>query len=179
MKWLLVVFLCSPLYGEIQRVELFFTPGLCNASCGSLLVERLERAPGVASAEVDPGTGRAYLKWKPNAPFSFPDIHAASRFVGIRISDIHLRVRGYTTLEGRDTITLLSSGDNTSFTLLNPVIPLPNQAAVVHNAVSRQLTPENAEVLLKLQDQPITIQGYLFQPFRSPPYQLMVEQVIF
>lgn len=173
----LACLLCSHVYGEVQLVELVFVPGLCNDQCARLLKERLLRINGVADASISPGTGRASVKWKPDIRFSFQDINYAARYVGIRVDEIHMRVRGNIVEEG-GSIKLISVGDNTPFTLINPVMPRMGGAAVVYNAQERRLSPELAATLLdaKRDNKIATIQGLLFEPYRSPPFLLVVEQ---
>ena len=179
MRKILSLFLFfASLNAEVQQVTLIWQPGLCSASCVKELTKQLYRAPGVEKVDIDEGSGRASIIWKPQAPFSFQQINAALRYVGIRQDLIRLRVRGKITEMGSQ-LKLISSGDNTPFELLNPITAQANQYAVQWNPSTRQLTPQLKSELLEIQKNgwTVTIEGTFFEPFRSPPNRLIVEQL--
>lgn len=175
---LLFLIFFTSLKAEVQQVTLVWQPGLCAVSCVKELDKQLTRVPGVAKVDINEGSGRAYLTWKPDAPFSFQPLNAAVRYVGIRVNDIHLKVRGRVMQEGNQ-IKLISSGDNTSFTLLNPVVPQQRQYVVQYNPEVRKLSPQTQADLVEAQknDWMVTIEGPFFEPYRSPPNMLVVEQM--
>lgn len=171
--------LCQQLFSEVQQVVLiWWKPGLCGAPCVKNLYKQLGRVPGVATVHIDQAAGRAYLEWKADRTFSFQPLNAAVRYVGIRVDDIRLKVRGHIIQEAAQ-IKLVSSGDNTSFTLLNPVIPQQHQYVVQWNPAARKLSPSLQKQLLDIakKGEIVTIEGQFFEPYRSPPNQLVVEQV--
>lgn len=171
--------LCQQVYGEVQQVILiWWKPGLCGAPCVKNLYKQLGRVPGVSTVNIDQAAGRAYLEWKPDRTFSFQPLNAAVRYVGIRVDDIRLKVRGHIIQEAAQ-IKLVSSGDNTSFTLLNPVIPQPRQYVEQWNPAARKLSPSLQAQLLEIakKGEVVTIEGQFFEPYRSPPNHLVVEQV--
>jgi hypothetical protein len=165
------------LYGEVKQVTIIWDPGLCWDACIQTLHTQFLKINGVADVHINQGTGRAEIKWKPETPFSFAAINAALRFVGVRQRDIRLQVRGRVIFESGQ-YKLLSSGDNTSFTLFNPIIPQQRNYVEQFNPAARQLTPENEEALkeIKSKNLIITVEGPLYEPFRSPPYRLVLER---
>lgn len=168
----------SSLAADIQQVTLIWQPGLCGAPCIKNLQTRLTQIPAVAKVDMDQGTGRAIIVWKPDALFSFAPINAAARYVGIRVDDIRLKVRGK-IVEEAGQIKLISSGDGTAFVLLNPAIPQKNQYTNTKNPATRKLSPELTAQLLEAKKNgwTVTIEGPFFEPYRSPPNNLVVEQL--
>lgn len=169
---------CSSLSAEVQQVTLIWQPGLCNTKCVELLNKQIAKINGVASVAIDQGQGRAVIVWKNNVPFSFQPLNAAARYVGIRVNDIRLKVQGKLQPYGTQ-YKLISAGDNTNFILLNPLVPQPRTQVVAYNPSVRQLSPELAATLLDLskRKQTVTIEGQFYEPYRSPPNYLVVENI--
>lgn len=170
------------LQAEIQQVTISWTANLCRTECVKNLYTQLGSIPSVKEVRINQGAGKAFIFLKPNAPFSFAPFNAAMQMVGLSIIDIRVRAKGPIVNQGQDYI-LLSSGDNTPFTLINPVIPERNDYVVQYNAgaVNRRLSPSNVQKFedAKKSREIATIEGPLFLPERSPPILLVVEQVSF
>lgn len=167
---------------EIQQVTITWTANLCRSECLRNLHDQLQNIPSVRDVRINEGAGKAFIFLKPNAPFSFAPFNQAMQLVGLSIVDIRVRAKGPIVNQGQDFI-LLSSGDNTPLTLINPVIPERNNYVVQYNAgaVNRRLSPTNIK---KLEDarksrEIATIEGPLFLPERSPPLLLVIEQISF
>lgn len=175
---LVALFISSALSAEIQEVTLLWQPGLCGDKCIQELNRQLSKIPGVAAVRLDEGTGRAFLTWKPNSVFAFQPINAAVRYVGIRVNDIRLKVRGE-LVDDRGTIKLISSGDRTPFILINSAIPQQGAYTETHNPSVRNLSPELRNQFLEAikQKSIVTIDGPFFEPYRSPPNLISVEHV--
>lgn len=168
----------TPLSAEIVQVTLVWQAGLCTPACIRELNQQLSRINGVDQINMNEGAGRAYLTWKKDAPFSFQPINMATRFVGIRINDIRLKVKGRISGSGSN-LQLISDGDNTRFSLLNPITSSPNQYSVSNSVYTRQLS---ADVIAKLIEtvknkETVTVEGQFFEPFRSPPNNLVAERI--
>jgi hypothetical protein len=169
---------CTLLNAEIEEVVLVWQAPLCQEACVKELNRQLSRVRGVAAIDINQGAGRATLKWQPDVPFSFQPLNMATRFVGIRVNDLGLKVRG--RIKGSaQSLQLVSEKDGTVFNLLNPILPNTNQYNTRNSVFNRQLTPEVAAQLLETakKQQIITIEGQLFEPFRSPPNNLVVVRI--
>jgi hypothetical protein len=170
------------LNGEIELVTLTWDPVPCQQSCQTNLKKRLEQSPGIASVELFGDTGRAELKWKPTSPFSFTPLNWALRFVGLRERTVRVKVSGTITGGGKN-FSIVSSGDNTNFVLLNRAPTTPNQYTNTFSRTNRDLTQDLIDKLEegKKKKQIATIEGLLFNPYRSPPdpNQLIVDQISF
>ncbi|HRD55378.1 MAG TPA: hypothetical protein PLC42_03170 [Parachlamydiaceae bacterium] len=168
-----------PLHSDIQEVKVFWSAPLCTPSCYSLLATEFRKVPGVADVEMNGAAGQANLKWTPNASFSFHAVDAAMRMVGPRLHNIRVKVRGKIQ-EAQGTIKLISEGDQTEFYLLGPAGFAPGQT-LTQSVYNRPLTPNIQEKLLSAKQQNLTviIDGPLFQPQRSPPNQLVAENISF
>lgn len=168
----------ATLAAEIEQVVLTWQAPLCQDACVRELNRQLSRIRGVAAVDVNQGAGNATLKWQPDAPFSFQPINMATRFVGIRINDIGLKVRGRIAGTAQN-LQLISEKDNTVFYLYNPILPNTNQYNTRNSLYNRQLSPEVAAQLLETvkKRQLVTIEGQLFEPFRSPPNNLVVVRI--
>ena len=168
----------ATLSAEVQQVTLIWQPGLCAAPCVKELTKQLYKIPGVAQVNINESIGRAFIVWKPDAFFAFQPLNAAARYVGIRVDQIHLKVKGRIGMESGQ-VRLISSGDNTAFTLLNPLVPTARQYTVQWNPSTRKLSPELQAELLETQKNnwTVTIEGTFYEPYRSPPNLLIVEQL--
>jgi hypothetical protein len=151
---------------------------LCNPRCAAELQNRLAKTPGVANAQVSQPAGRADVVWQPTVPFSFQPLNFAVRYVGIRPRLFRIRVRGNIVISGSN-YQLISIGDNTPFVLRGPIQPNLRQYTEQYNPQSHFLTQNTAQ---QLQDiarsrKVVIIEGPFFEPFRSPPNQLIVESL--
>jgi len=182
---ILVVFaiLCSTpcLHSEIEFVTITWNPMLCKGSCPALLEKQFKKIPGIAEYNIDQAAGQATLKWKPNVPYSFGPINTAMRMVGPSIKNIRLRVHG-SIQHTKDNVYLISRGDNTRLSLINPVIPDPKGQSVQYNLAGRTLTPAMRQQFLdaEAKNQIATVEGPLFMTERHySPEVLVVDQVSF
>ncbi|MCB1114546.1 MAG: hypothetical protein KDK62_07310 [Chlamydiia bacterium] len=176
--FLSLAFILSSLSAEVEQVTLIWQPGLCGSGCVKGLYRELGKIRGIDTIDINEGTGRAYLTWKPDVKFSFQPINVAVRIVGIRVNDIRLKVRG--KIHGSaQNLELISEGDKTPFRLLNPIIPQGNRAPELKSTLNRQISPEVAQELLETakNNQTVLIEGQFFQPYRSPPNNLVIERV--
>lgn len=178
-KILLILSLASmQLTAEVQEVILIWQPGLCGPKCVEALYKQLGKIGGLDKMAIDEGQGRASLIWKTNAPFAFQPINNAVRMVGIRVNDLRLKVTGSIVQNGNQ-LKLISRGDNTAFNLINPLVPQQNRYSTPRSIFNRQLSPETTATLLDLMKnkQIVTIEGQFFEPYRSPPINLVVENI--
>lgn len=169
----------SSLLAEIEAVDISWRPLNCQTNCPRLLEQQFRKIPGVQEISINPSTGHATLKWKPNSPFAYSSINVAMRLVGLSFTDLRLRVRG-TLQYTHNTVTITSIGDNTRFDLLNPVIPEITKQAAQYNLEARRLKPALYQKLVDAAEkkQIATIEGPLFMPWRTPN-ELVVDQVSF
>jgi len=168
----------APTNGEIQQIVVKWTPGLCTSSCIAGLDKQFKKIAGVASVSLDQASAQAFLQWKPNYPFSYTPIQYAMSAIGLYVTEFRMKVRG-TIEHDKTNVFLVSIGDNTSFTLLSPIIPTPSQSPQLFNVESYQLTPQLKERLIatEAQHQVVSISGPIFQPWLSPPLLLIVESL--
>lgn len=169
----------TPLISEIERVTITWRTLNCQNNCPSLLDQQFRKINGIAEFSINAPAGVAFLKWKPNVPFSYSAIDIAMRMVGLSFTDIRLRVTG-TLQYSRNTVTLTSAGDNTRFNLLNPVVPDLTGQATEFNVDARSLTTGLFQNLVDgaTKRMVATVEGPLFMPWRDPS-QLVVEQLSF
>jgi hypothetical protein len=168
-----------PLKAEILNLTVKWTGPLCETSCMEQLSREFKKIPGIQSFVISAPAGQINIVWKPNASFMFKPIDNAMMMVGLTINDIRVKVKGKLRHDTR-SVTLISDGDNTRFNLLNPIVPQPGQAAEF-NLAARALTPPLWQRLVDGEAEKLTatIEGLLFMPERSPPLQLVVEQLNF
>lgn len=171
--------LAAPLLkAEIQSFTMIWNQQLCTPTCAAQLGQRLSHnTPGVQKAEVSQAAGRADVVWDPRVPFSFQPINNAVRFVGIRPRLFRIKVRGTVqAVNGRD-FTLISTGDNTPFVLRGPIQPSLNRYTEQYNPQTHFLNPQLIQQLSEIARlrQTVIIEGPFFEPFRSPPNQLIIE----
>lgn len=174
-----VLFLtCQPSQAEILDVRVTWTAAECQARCNQLLQAQFGRIYGVSSVQVNQQAGQADMKWKPKVIFSFQPIDAALRMVGPFPNDVRVKVRGKIQHDPAN-VKIISDGDGTSFYLLNPIIPVRNQFVIEDSPFNRPLTPDMRNKLLDAQknNQMVTIEGPLFEPYRSPPLRIIVESL--
>lgn len=176
-----IIFFClalSHLPAEIEHVSVKWVSAACLESCAHGLQQQFSKIPGVAEVSVDQAAGRADLRWKPNAPFAYYPIHAAMSMIGPSIKNLRVRVKG-TIKHDAKTVSLVSLGDYTTFILLSPLTPSPNEYTIMYNVETHKLLPNMREQLLQAEanKQTVTIEGPLFQPERAPPLLLITETV--
>lgn len=168
---------------EIINVTVRWTPASCIASCIKTVESVFKNANYIAEVEIDPGTGQATLKWKPNAPFSYQSVKRPMQMAGIGIQYLRIKVRGKIKHDAQ-TVRLVSTGDNTTFVLLDIVVPNPSQYVELNNPQNRYLSPAQRQKLLQAESEGklATIEGPLFEPHRTPPLpflQLITEKMTF
>ncbi len=163
---------------EIESVVVRWDPLSCQESCIKQLDKEFRKIPGVV--EVSVGAGEASLKYRKNSPFSFTPLKYALATIGLNSRNVRVRIRG--TLHHTDkAVTLVSDGDNTSFTLINPVVPDMHGQSAQYNLDARQLQPALRQKLLdaEAEKQTATIEGPLYRPQRESELRLVVEQSSF
>lgn len=168
------------LFAEVEKITIRWTAMECDNICMPHLDQQFKKIPGVSEITMNPG--QAEIKWKANAPFYLPSIKIAMQMIGLYMTDLRVKVRGIIKHSPTD-VYLISSGDNTEFNLLNPVIPDPQRQAPQYNRAARALTPELRQKLLEAEarQQIAIIEGPIFMPERSPPdpLALVVDQIKF
>lgn len=171
-----LVFSLVPVFSEVEQVTVRWKKELCQESCINLLNKKFTELEGVSDFTFSENDGEGTLYWKPTARFAFAPIDHAFRRVGIRLKETRVLVQGTLEVVGQDII-LRSLGDETDFVLVNPVQPSEGGYTVTKNLSQRRLSPELKEKLLEAQknDQMVTVEGPLFQPYR-PPLHLVVEK---
>lgn len=168
----------SSVFAEIETVTIKWTSMLCLQTCVIGLDHQFRLLPAVADVQIDEGAGRAILRWRPGATFSYPPIETALAMIGISYDDfIRIKVRG-TVIPGAP-FTLVSSGDQTPFVLLGPVEPSRTDQVIIYNIQTHTLSPQLKEQLLQAaaENSVVTIEGPLLSPERSPPLMLIVENL--
>lgn len=173
----LSLFLAKPLYGEIQWVSIQWTAGLCRESCVKGLNGQFSRIDGVSEIRINQDAGQATLIWKPNAPFLYTQVRNAMAMIGLYVRSMRIKVRG-TLIHDRNTVVLVSLGDNTRFVLRGPITPSPDRMVQKYSMYSHPLSAELSGELLDVEraKKLIIIEGPLFEPERAPPLQLIVER---
>lgn len=188
LKKIITIFMLSfgliqikPLHAEIQEVTITWTAQECLGSCAQGLYAQFKKIPAVSEININQSAGRATLKWRPNAPFSYQSIDTAMRLIGLYINNIKVSVRGTVVHDSPTTFRVLSIGDHSSFTLLSVPTAAPNQYVVQNNVQNRTLPPSTINQLLQAQqnNQTVTVSGPLFEPWRSPPVYLIIEHISF
>jgi len=166
------------LQAEIIEVSAAWNPGLCNAKCVQLLQNQFAKNPAIQEMQFNGSQGVAVFRWKPGAPYSFAPINTAMRMVGPRMIWLRAKVSGK-IMGTAPRFVLVSTGDNTRFSLVSPAQPTANQMTNQYNIDSRLISPEMATQLAEIQhaNKIVTISGPFFQPERSPPNQLIVQEI--
>jgi hypothetical protein len=169
------------LQAEVEQVILTWNPIPCNYACPKNLQDRLQKAKGVASVDMQASDGRAIMVWDTHIPFSFVPLNFALRYVGVREKSLRVKVSGYVHGSGAN-YSITSRGDNTNFVLFNRAVPAnPPQYNNLYNPTNRVLSKDQ---IAKLEDakkgkQVVVIEGPIFMPERSPPdpLQLVIENI--
>jgi hypothetical protein len=165
---------------EIQRVNVQWTAQLCQDSCVRGLRDQFLRQSGVADADINQSAGQATLRWKPNVPFTYTAIQNAMSMIGLHINTLRVMAKGRISHDS-NSVRLTSGGDGTVFVLLGLIQPSPTQYVQKYNVATHQLNDDMRDYLLQFEqsDQEVSIDGPLFEPWRSPPMalQLIVEKI--
>lgn len=157
----------SQLPAEIHSIKLKWNPYFCQAACNQSFSPILQGIPEVASVEYDANFGEAKLIWKPKAPFNFQAIDYAVRGFGLNIDNYNITVSG-TITHSLDQFYLTSTGDNTRFKLLGPLIYEKNRYTINTSEYTHPLTQEVKSQLLEAEKKhaEVAIYGWLFEPYR-------------
>ncbi len=177
---LIIAIQCLDLQAEIEKVVITWTPMKCQNWCIQEIDKQFRRVPEIAEVEVNKEAGQANITWQKNARFDYMSVNMVMHQLGLAIRDIRLKVRGHIRHTDK-TVTLVSSGDLTTFDLINAVIPQSTAQSVQFNLAARALQPDMRQKLLEAeaQKQEVTIDGPLFMPHRAPPLVLAAEHVNF
>lgn len=166
---LLVLSAClfSSLQAEIQKIIIKWNAALCLDTCIPLLESNLRAIKNVTDFTINSHAGTAEIHWRPGYKFSYEPFNLASRSVGIRLSDIRVRVNG-TIAHDQENIFLLSLGDNSSFLLVSPLRPQGNRYMIDANIASHPLSPERRAEFLEAErlGKTVVVEGSLFEPQR-------------
>jgi len=165
---------------EIDPVIISWRAGECQPGCDVLLEKEFRKLYGIDDLAINAGAGQMSIRWKANQRFDYNAILSAIKKVGLHIANIRLKVRGMIRFEGTNTV-LISNGDKTPFYLLGPIQPQANQYTPTRSIYNRQLTPERKVQLMEGEKTGLVavIDGPLFEPYRSPPLFLIMENVSF
>ncbi|CDZ80347.1 hypothetical protein BN1013_00857 [Candidatus Rubidus massiliensis] len=179
-KYFILLFLVctSCLFAEVETVVIrWWYSSACLGSCVRDIIKYFSRVYGVAEVSVQQTEGQISIRWKPYVTFEFLPMDTTMRLIGLSIREIRVKVQG-TIEHDVDNIWLVSTGDNTRFMLINPIIPVKNQYVEEHNPLNRGLNMELRNKFMDAQanGQYVTVEGRLFQPIRSPPLMLVVEK---
>jgi len=174
----LTLLVINKVHGEVIEVTVTWNNIACNVSCAQLLEKRFKAMNQIEEVRVNPSSGIANLKWKPESPFSYSSVKSNMQMVGVGVNDIRVKVRGKARKQGRN-VALFSIGDNTRFVLISPEIPQARRYTSLANPYLRELSPDLRESILReaQQDKIFVIEGTLYQPARSPPLHLIVERI--
>jgi len=169
------------LEAEIDEVTITWTAGLCSSSCVKGLYDQFRKIPGVKEISINQSQGQAFLRWQPNASFSYQPVEVAMALIGLYVNNIKVKVRGTIVNDSPGVYNIVSIGDSTSFTLMAIPTPQRNQYVDQYSPYNRQLSPEMVKQLQQAQQkqQIATISGPLFMPWRSPPLYLVIENIQF
>lgn len=167
------------LNAEIEKVSVKWTPYQCDAGCVQNLDRQFRQIAGVADVTINMSAAQAEIRWRPNIPFSYTAIDTAMRMIGPSIDNrgLRLKVRGTIQHDAR-SVTLISTGDNSRFILLGPIVPSPTHYVEEESVWSHRPTPEARNEYLAAEDadQTVTVEGPLFQPEQAPPMYMIVEK---
>lgn len=174
----LMLFQASLSEAEIIRATVRWNPISCDKFCVANLAGQFGKIPAVEAASINQAAGQVDLTYRRNAPFSFDSLNYALAALGLPVMDVRLRVRGIIQHNAQD-VFLVSSGDGTRFTLLNPVVPDNSGQAAEFNFYARYLRPPLRQRLLEIESQGETavIEGPLFMPERGFTLSLVVESL--
>lgn len=179
IKFLLVVLLvpvCAR--AEIQHVSVLWNSTICLEACAQAVAQRFRKMDGAASVSVSQPAGRADIDWKPDRPFSYFDIRDAMSWVGLSINKLRVVAKGK-IFHDEKNFTLISSGDGSRFILLGQLNPTLGMYTERFNVASYHLSQDTIDKLVKAEKDgsSVTVEGPIFEPQRSPPLWLIIEQM--
>lgn len=166
--------------GEIQKLVVVWTRGLCLQNCATNLEREFRGMAGVEDVKMDQSSATAVLKWKEGVPFTFQALEAPLSKIGLSIEHIRVQVKGILSHDDA-TIWLTSSGDGTRFVLLGPVQPSLTGFTETYSFESYSLTPEKRATFINAEKQNMiaTIDGPILMPETAPPLVLIAEKTQF
>lgn len=165
---------------EIDPIIISWKAGECQTGCDVLLEREFRKLYGIEDLAVNIGSGQMSIRWKANQRFDYYAILSAIKKVGLHIANIRVKVRGMVRFEGANSV-IISNGDKTLFYLLGPIQPEANRYTPTRSIYNRQLTFEQKAQLMagEKSGSMAVIEGPLFEPYRSPPLFLIVENISF
>jgi hypothetical protein len=169
-----------PLKADVEHVVVKWSPQLCKSTCTKQLHDLFSKLPGVANLTIDEGNGVMELNWKEKAPFSYTNLDWTMRKIGLYMTYVRVKATG-NIVKVNKTYYLDSEHDRTRFNLLGMAIPQSGVLAVQTNSIfNRPLSQDNIELLEEAMKNKllVTIDGPLFEPWRSPPLWLVMEQAV-
>lgn len=174
----LILFTSASLFGEIDFVQLYWTPELCRDDCGKTLIAHFEKIKAIQNYDLSIPQGRATLYWRPNFPFSFSTINSAMRLVGLKVLNTRVRVVGTISIT-RNKISLVSLGDRTRFILINKISPVYGEQVVASSLENRGFTRSQSKEFQILSEERtlVQVEGPLFLPARYITPHLIVDQL--
>lgn len=167
-----------PIQAEIDKVVVTWTPGECiDIACAQNLADQFKKQLGVAQVNISTTQGQAVIDWKPDVPFAWTNIQYPMAALGLYIRTIRVRVRGTISRDLHNNISITSIGDGTILELVSPIQPEKNRYVTKYSPYTHPLTNEQRAQLYTAEanKEVVTIEGPLFEPYRSPPLQLIIE----
>lgn len=148
---------------EVEEVTVTWNGFKCQSSCVSQMEQNLKSIPNATNVQVNP-QGSAIMKWAPNQPFSYEPFRYAAGAIGNRFSSMRIKVKGTITFDGTNFF-LISSGDNTQFLLVGPLLTQPGRYAP-NNLQTHPITPATQDQLTRLtqSQRKVMISGPLLLP---------------
>jgi len=168
----------STVLGEILDVNISWNSYQCVQNCPQILYRNFSQIRGVAEVNISSTAGAARLRWKPGFPFSYSMVKVPMQMAGVGVNEIRVRVRGQVLEQGRETV-LISEGDNTRFVLVSPIMPSRRLYTTTPNPYYRELSPDLRDRIIRESEQGklLVVEGPLFRPARSPPLQIIVQNI--
>lgn len=170
---------CVPLRGDIDSVTVKWSAQLCQPSCLKQLQERFGKMEGAEKVTIDGMNGVMEIKWKKKVPFSYSKLDWNMRWVGLYMTYVRVKVNG-NVISKNKAYSLKSKNDGTTFELLGPADSKdPNLAVAAHSIYNRPLSQAVIDQLQEAQKKnlTVTVDGALFEPWRSPPLWLVVDRL--
>lgn len=155
------------LQGEVVQVIVKWNAAICLNACTPGLEKNLTAIKAVRDLQINSRAGMAIMGWSPTIQFSYEPFNLATRMVGIRVSDIRVKVRG-TIAHDAENFYLVSLGDSSRFRLIGPILPNPDQYTIRQNPETHPLAPSLVTQLLNAEknQELVTVEGPLFEPNR-------------
>lgn len=171
--------LFSPLlHAEILEVFVSWNSYSCDQKCAEMIRNKFENMKQVESVNFNPSAGNIRLKWNPTSPFSYQIIKTQLQMVGVGLNELRVRARGRGVQAGK-SVVLVSSGDNTRFTLISPLKARPEEYIALPDGSNLELAPSLQEKVLTAaaEDKVIVVEGPIYQGHRSPPLYLITSRL--